>query len=194
MTKVGRMYQCVSVSSTFLILIPLIKQRKWFVRKDIDAFSGTCYEWNMKALIQRVSSAKVKVENEVIGEIDRGLLVFVCAVKGDMDRDVDYLAKKISQLRIFPDEQGKMNRSLMEIGGAALIVSQFTLAASVRRGNRPSFDTAELPDRARMLYDNFVQKLSETGFPVQTGEFAASMAVSLVNDGPVTLFLDSREE
>jgi D-tyrosyl-tRNA(Tyr) deacylase len=148
---------------------------------------------DMKALIQRVSSAKVEKESEIIGEINRGILVFICAVKGDTEQDLDYLVKKISHLRIFPDEQGKMNRSVMEIGGAALVISQFTLAASVRRGNRPSFDAAELPDLARVKYESFVRKLRETGLPVQTGEFAASMAVSLVNDGPVTVCIDSRE-
>jgi D-tyrosyl-tRNA(Tyr) deacylase len=148
----------------------------------------------MKALTQRVSSAKVEVEGRVVGEIDRGLLVFVCAVKGDTDQDLDYLVKKIYQLRIFADEQGKMNRSVMEIKGAALVVSQFTLAASTRKGNRPSFEAAESPDRARMMYEAFVRKLKETGIVVRTGEFAASMAVSLVNDGPVTIFMDSREE
>jgi D-tyrosyl-tRNA(Tyr) deacylase len=148
----------------------------------------------MNALIQRVSSAKVEVEGSVIGEITWGLLIFVCAVKGDTDQDLDYLVKKISQLRIFSDEQGKMNRSVMEIKGAALVVSQFTLAASTRKGNRPSFDAAESSDRARMMYEAFVRKLKETGIIVRTGEFAASMAVSLVNDGPVTIFINSREE
>jgi len=148
----------------------------------------------MKALIQRVSSAKVEVEGMVIGEINMGLLIFVCAVKGDTDQDLEYLVKKISQLRIFSDEKGKMNRSIMEIQGAALVVSQFTLAASTRRGNRPSFDAAESTARARMMYEAFIQKLKETGIIVRSGKFAATMAVSLVNDGPVTIVIDSREE
>jgi len=147
----------------------------------------------MKALIQRVSSAKVEVEGRVIGEIAQGLLIFLCSVKGDLEQDMDYLVRKISQLRIFADEQGKMNLSVMDIKGSALVVSQFTLAASTRKGNRPAFDTAESPDLARMMYEAFIRKLKETGITVRTGEFAASMSVSLINDGPVTIFIDSRE-
>ena len=130
----------------------------------------------MKALIQRVLSATVEVEGRAISEIGQGLLVFLCAVKGDSDKDLDYLVKKISRLRIFSDEQGKMNRSVMDARGAVLVVSQFTLAASTRKGNRPSFDAAESPDRARAMYEAFVQKLNETGVVAQTGAFAASMA------------------
>ncbi len=148
----------------------------------------------MKALLQRVSSAHVSVDGRVIGEIGRGLLVFLCALKGDSDRDLDYLLKKVLQLRIFEDGQGKMNLSVMDIRGAVLVVSQFTLAASTSKGNRPSFDAAELPDRARSMYESFVSKLKTAGVSVQTGEFAANMAVSLVNDGPVTISLDSREK
>lgn len=147
----------------------------------------------MKVLLQRVVSAKVEIDGRVISEITRGLLVFVCAVKGDTDQDLDYLVKKISQLRIFSDDQGKMNRSVMEIAGSALVVSQFTLAASVRKGNRPSFEAAESPDQARMMCEMFVRKLREAGLPVQAGEFAASMIVSLQNDGPVTIAIDSRD-
>lgn len=147
----------------------------------------------MKALLQRVSSAKVEVKGWIVGEIDKGLLVFLCAVKGDTDEDLDYLVKKILQLRIFEDDQGRMNRSVEDIQGGILVVPQFTLAASVRTGNRPSFDNAEAPERAKTLYENFVQRLRDQGAAVRTGEFAAMMDVSLVNDGPVTIWIDSRE-
>lgn len=147
----------------------------------------------MKALVQRVSSARVEISGAVSGEIGRGLLVLLCAVRGDTDADLDYAVRKISQLRIFEDDQGKMNRSVRDTGGALLVVSQFTLAASTRKGNRPSFEQAEEPGRARELYERFVRAARDLGIPVATGEFAAMMQVSLVNDGPVTLLIDSRE-
>jgi D-tyrosyl-tRNA(Tyr) deacylase len=147
----------------------------------------------MKALLQRVTSASVEVDGQITGKIDTGLVVFLCAVKGDTDKDLDYLVKKVSQLRIFEDDQGKMNLSVMDVPGAALVVSQFTLAAATRKGNRPSFDNAEAPNRAKDLYEAFVQRLKDAGVTVQTGVFAAMMTVSLVNDGPVTIWLDSRE-
>jgi len=147
----------------------------------------------MKALLQRVSSAKVEIEGQVVGKIGKGLLVFLCAVKGDTENDLDYLVKKVSQLRIFEDVQGKMNLSVADVKGSLLVVSQFTLAASTRKGNRPSFDNAESPERAKAMYDNFVQRIRNAGLPVDTGEFAAMMDVTLVNDGPVTIWLDSRE-
>ncbi len=147
----------------------------------------------MLALLQRVSSAKVAVDGRVAGEIGRGLLVFLCAVKGDTEKDLEYVARKVSQLRIFEDDQGKMNLSVGDVKGAALVVSQFTLAASTRRGNRPSFDHAETPERASEMYEAFVRELGETGIPVQKGVFGAMMDVSLVNDGPVTIWIDSSE-
>jgi D-tyrosyl-tRNA(Tyr) deacylase len=148
----------------------------------------------MKALIQRVSSAHVEIAGATVGGIRKGLLVFLCAVKGDTEKDLEYVARKVLSLRIFEDEQGKMNRSVMEINGEVLVVSQFTLAASTRKGNRPSFDNAEEPEQAERMYDIFINRLRDTGVPVQTGTFAAMMQVSLVNDGPVTISLDSRDD
>jgi len=148
----------------------------------------------MKALLQRVSSAKATVDGQMTGEIGRGLLVFLCAVRGDTEQDLDYLLRKIPALRIFEDEQGKMNLSVMDVKGEVLVVSQFTLAATTRKGNRPSFENAEAPEQAKAMYDLFVQRLRDRGITVQTGAFAAMMDVSLVNDGPVTIMLDSREQ
>ena len=147
----------------------------------------------MKALLQRVSSATVEVDGRVVGTISKGLLVLLSAMKGDEDKDLDYLCKKVSQLRIFGDDQGKMNLSLMDIKGEILVVSQFTLAASTRDGNRPSFDEAEESGKAKVMYESFVQRMAEKGIPVRTGVFAATMAVSLTNDGPVTIMVDSRD-
>jgi D-tyrosyl-tRNA(Tyr) deacylase len=147
----------------------------------------------MKALLQRVSSAKVDVNGEIFGQIGKGLLVLLCAVKGDTEKDLDYLVKKVSQIRIFEDEQGRMNLSVADVKGSVLVVSQFTLAASTRKGNRPSFVNAEAPDQAKTMYEDFVRRIRDTGLPVQTGVFAAMMDVTLVNDGPVTIWIDSRE-
>jgi D-tyrosyl-tRNA(Tyr) deacylase len=147
----------------------------------------------MKALLQRVSSAAVEIEGTVVGQIGRGLLVLLCAMKGDSDKDLDHVVKKVSQLRIFADERGKMNLSVMDINGEVLVVSQFTLAAQTRKGNRPSFDEAEGPEKARVLYVQFLQRLEALGVPVRTGAFGTGMAVSLTNDGPVTVLVDSRE-
>ncbi len=146
----------------------------------------------MIALLQRVSSAKVEVEGRVAGEIGKGLLVFLCAVKGDTGRDLDYIVKKIRAIRIFGDDQGRMNLSVADVKGEVLAVSQFTLAASTRKGNRPSFDDAEEPEKAKEMYETFVQQLRDLGVPVRTGVFGAAMAVSLTNDGPVTISIDSR--
>ena len=147
----------------------------------------------MKALLQRVSKAGVKINGRSVAEIRKGMLVFLGVVKGDTENDLDYLVKKVAQLRIFEDAERKMNLSVQDIRGEVLVVSQFTLAASTRKGNRPSFDNAETPEPARDLYETFVQRLTETGITVQAGVFAESMAVSLVNDGPVTILIDSRE-
>lgn len=146
----------------------------------------------MLALIQRVSRASVDVEGRRISEIGKGMLVFLCAVRGDTEQDLDYTARKVSQLRIFNDEQGKLNRSVQDIQGEILAVSQFTLAADSRKGNRPSFGNAEAPETALELYTAFVRRLKDRGVSVKTGVFAESMAVSLTNDGPVTILIDSR--
>ncbi len=144
----------------------------------------------MRALVQRVSSASVSVDGTPIGQIEGGLLVLVCAMQADSQDNADRLAAKISKLRIFRDDAGRMNRSLMDTGGAALVVSQFTLAADTSRGNRPGFGAAAAPDAGRALYDHFARALATLGVPVQTGEFGADMAVLLVNDGPVTIWLE----
>ncbi|WP_421852395.1 D-aminoacyl-tRNA deacylase [Oricola sp.] len=144
----------------------------------------------MRALVQRVAEASVTVEGEKSGEIGRGLLVLVCAMRDDGEAQSEWLARKVANLRIFADEEGRMNRSLTDIGGAALIVSQFTLAAETK-GNRPGFSTAAPPDEGKRLYEHFTGKMAEQGVPVANGVFGADMKVALVNDGPVTIWLDS---
>lgn len=145
----------------------------------------------MRALIQRVSEASVTVDGVVIGEIGQGLLILICAMDGDDAAKGKALAAKISKLRIFKDEAGKMNRSVVEIGGQALIVSQFTLAADTSRGNRPGFSAAAQPDQGRALYEGFVADMDALGIKTATGSFGADMAVRLTNDGPVTIWLDT---
>lgn len=144
----------------------------------------------MRALIQRVTRASVTVDGEIIGKIDQGLLVLICAMQGDTEKQADQLAAKIAKLRIFADQAGKMNLSLHDIAGAALVVSQFTLAADTSRGNRPGFSAAAAPQDGARLYDRFVAQLGAQGLPVQTGRFGADMAVALTNDGPVTIWMD----
>ncbi len=145
----------------------------------------------MRALLQRVTQAKVEVDGAVTGEIGPGLLVLLGASKLDSNADADYLAEKIVQLRIFADDAGKMNRSLLETGGSLLVVSQFTLYGDCRKGRRPGFDQAAPPEEARALYERFVQSARRLCPHVETGVFQAHMAVSLVNDGPVTLLVES---
>jgi len=145
----------------------------------------------MRALLQRVTRASVTVDGVVTGEIAGGLLVLLGAARGDTVADADYLAKKIVELRVFSDDAGKMNRSLIETAGALLVVSQFTLYGDCRKGRRPSFDHAAPPDEARALYEHFVAALRRLGPRVETGVFQAHMEVSLVNDGPVTLIVES---
>lgn len=141
----------------------------------------------MIALLQRVSEASVRVDAEVIGKIDAGLLVLLCAEKGDTEAVADKMLAKILKLRIFSDDAGKMNRSLQDVGGGLLVVSQFTLAADVAGGNRPSFTQAAVPAEGRRLYEFFVAQAKKVHPVVQTGRFAADMKVALVNDGPVTI-------
>ncbi|WP_411890818.1 D-aminoacyl-tRNA deacylase [Yoonia sp. SDW83-1] len=144
----------------------------------------------MRALIQRVSHASVTVAGDTIGEIGPGLLILVCAMDGDDAAKSAALAAKISKLRIFADDAGKMNLSLLDTGGAALIVSQFTLAADTSRGNRPGFSAAAKPELGRALYEQFVGHMDALGIPTATGSFGADMAVNLTNDGPVTIWMD----
>jgi len=147
----------------------------------------------MRACVQRVSQASVTVAGEVTGKIGRGLLVLLGVAVGDTDEDAQQLAQKIVELRIFPDEEGKMNRSLIEAAGAMLVVSQFTLLGDCRKGRRPSFTEAAPPEEAQRLYENFVADVAGQGACVETGRFREHMDVALVNDGPVTLLLDSRK-
>lgn len=147
----------------------------------------------MRALIQRVTRAKVEVNERVIGEIGQGLLILVCAMQGDTEAEAEKLASRVAKLRIFKDEAGKMNRAVTDIGGACLVVSQFTLAADTSRGNRPGFSTAAPPEDGNRLYLHFSNILRGSGLPVENGEFGADMAVSLVNDGPVTIWIDTAD-
>jgi len=144
----------------------------------------------MRALLQRVSEAQVRVDGKVIGQSGPGLLILVCAMQGDSEAQADQLAAKISKLRIFPDDAGRMNRSVLDIGGTALVVSQFTLAADTSRGNRPGFSSAAAPETGKQLYEYFAGQLAVLGMPVETGRFGADMKVSLINDGPVTIWLE----
>lgn len=149
----------------------------------------------MIVVIQRVSEAAVKIDGEIAGEIGQGLLILVGIVQEDSEEDMDWLCKKIINLRIFQDEENKMNISLQDVEGDILLISQFTLHASTKKGNRPSFIEAAKPDIAIPLYEQFIQKLeSVLGKPIQTGEFGADMKVSLINDGPVTIVIDSKNK
>jgi D-tyrosyl-tRNA(Tyr) deacylase len=148
----------------------------------------------MRVVVQRVSEARVEIDGRVAGAIGEGLLVLLGVARDDSERDADFLADKVAGLRIFPDEDGKMNRSVVEAGGELLIVSQFTLYGDCRRGRRPSFDRAAGQEQARALYEYFVAACRSRGVPVRTGIFQAMMAVHLINDGPVTIIIDSPEK
>jgi D-aminoacyl-tRNA deacylase len=147
----------------------------------------------MKAVVQRVSSSKVSVDGREVSKIGRGMNVLLGVMNGDTKESADVLADKIASLRFFEDGEGKMNLSIQDIKGEALVVSQFTLCASLKKGRRPSFDPAAAPELAQQLYEHFVSRLSGFGINVKTGEFAAHMIVDIVNDGPVTFVMDSKE-
>lgn len=147
----------------------------------------------MKLLIQRVSEASVTVDQEIIGQIGRGLMILACAEPGDSDEDVAFLARKAVALRIFSDDEGKMNLSLDQVGGAILAISQFTLAARWKKGNRPGFTDAAPPEEGERLFNHFVACLRAEGPQVESGRFGADMKVALINDGPITLWLDGKD-
>lgn len=167
--------------------MPLLKMFAGILLHSEDCYSDTA----MRAVVQRVSMASVTVEEQVVGGIGPGLLVLLGVSQTDGENDADYLVEKISGLRIFEDEVGKMNRSVADVGGAVLAVSQFTLYGDVRRGKRPSFDDAARPERALELYEYFVAQVRQRGLRCETGRFQAMMSVALVNQGPVTILLDS---
>ena len=149
----------------------------------------------MRVVVQRVSQSNVKVSGEIIGEINEGLMVLVSFVDEDNDIDLGWMTKKIINLRIFNDDEGKMNRSVQDIGGDILLISQFTLHGSTKKGNRPSFIKAAKPDFANVMYERFINVLEQSlGKEIQTGEFGGDMKVSLVNDGPTTIIIDSKDK
>ena len=147
----------------------------------------------MRALLQRVSSAMVKIDGQVSGQISHGLLIFLGVTHSDTEQDCEFLADKCAGLRIFKDEQDKMNLSLLDVGGAALIVSQFTLYADSRKGRRPGYTDAALPEQAEALYEKFIEAVRNKGVKVETGRFGADMQVEIHNDGPVTLMVESKK-
>ena len=147
----------------------------------------------MKALIQRVNRASVSVEGKIVGKIGPGLVVFIGVANGDSMEDIQYLARKIVELRIFDDAEGKFNLSALDVKGELLLVSQFTLLATTRKGRRPGFTDAAAPENAETLFNQFVEQVSATGLKVETGRFQTHMLVEINNDGPVTIFIDSRE-
>jgi D-aminoacyl-tRNA deacylase len=160
---------------------------------ESEAGIGAVYEeWNLRSVIQRVAAGSVRIGDEIVASIGPGLVVLAAVEKGDSDADIAAAAKKIREIRIFSDASGKMNLSVAEAGGEILAVSQFTLAASLERGRRPSFDRAEEPERAKAMFERFVRALGEEGTAVRTGVFGAMMAVSIENDGPVTFVHDTR--
>ena len=145
----------------------------------------------MRVLLQRVSEASVAIEGEILSAIGPGLLVLICTEKGDDEADADFFARKIANIRLFADADGKTNLSILDVGGAALVISQFTLAADWRKGNRPGFSAAAGPETAERIYEYLCKQLAAEGVPLKTGRFRSHMAVSLVNDGPMTIWMDS---
>lgn len=148
----------------------------------------------MRVVVQKVTEASVSVDGEILGEIDKGFMLLVGIGKDDAQEDVSYLARKVSSLRVFEDEEGKMNRSLKDVDGAILSISQFTLFADTKKGNRPSFTNAAPPETGEALYQEFNELLRAEGFSVASGKFGAHMAVALINDGPVTILIDSKNK
>ncbi len=148
----------------------------------------------MKALLQRVTRGSVSIAGEVVGQIGRGLVALIGVATGDTEKDAEYLARKVVSLRIFADEQGKFNLSVQDVSGELLVVSQFTLLADTRKGRRPSFVDAAPPDKARSLFERFVAETRKSGLRVETGRFQEHMQVEILNDGPVTVMLDSRDK
>ena len=148
----------------------------------------------VRAVVQRVSEASVRVDGAAVGRIGRGLAVLLGVSRDDEERDAEYLADKVLNLRVFPDDEGQMNRSVLDVGGGILVVSQFTLLGDVRKGRRPSYADAAPPEEADRLYEHFVERLRPSGLEVATGVFRAMMDVALVNQGPVTILLDSRKQ
>lgn len=147
----------------------------------------------MRAVVQRVKSANVKVEDKITGNIEQGILLLLGVEETDEETDLEYMCEKIPNLRIFEDENGKMNKSLLDVSGSILVISQFTLFGDARKGRRPSFITAAKPDKAIPMYEKFIIKMKEKNIITQTGEFGADMKVELINDGPVTILLDSKK-
>ena len=147
----------------------------------------------MRALIQRVSKAELYIDNELYSQIGKGLLVFLCVCRDDTEKDSDYVAKKVANMRIFSDDNGKFNLSLKDVEGECMIVSQFTLAADTKKGNRPSYFYAQKPEAAAKVYEQFIEKLENEKIKTASGIFGASMDIQLTNNGPVTIFLDSKE-
>lgn len=146
----------------------------------------------MRAVVQRVSRARVKVEEKIIGKIDRGILLLLGVEESDEEKDLEYMCDKIPNLRIFEDEEGKMNKSLLDVGGSLLVISQFTLLGDARKGRRPSFTQAARPEKAIPMYERFIDSMKEKNITTEAGEFGAHMEVELINEGPVTILLDSK--
>ena len=147
----------------------------------------------MRAVVQRVKSAKVKVNEETIGSIDHGILLLLGIEESDDDKDLEFMIEKVPNLRIFEDENGKMNKSLLDVDGSILVISQFTLLGDARKGRRPSFIAAAQPDKAIPMYEKYISKMKEKNIVTKSGEFGADMQVELINDGPVTILLDSKK-
>ena len=147
----------------------------------------------MKVVLQRVSGASVRVAGDIVGEISKGLVILFCAERDDTDDDVAYFAGKVAKMRVFADDEGKTNLSILDVNGAALVISQFTLAADWRKGNRPGFSHAAAPEKAKALYEKFCDTLADQGVLVERGIFGANMSVALVNDGPFTIIMDGRD-